>query len=63
MKGQQRRNWEQIDLWLPDKCLEAPRKLDPEIRKEVTKLLALPLAERAPGEAVTKEASDEQDQR
>ena len=39
MKGQQRRNWEQIDLWLLDKRLEAPRKLDPEIRKEVTKLL------------------------
>ncbi len=63
MKGQQRLRWEQLDLRLPDRSLDEHRKIDPEIRKEVTKLLGLLLGECATGAAETKEASDEQDQR
>lgn len=63
MQGQQRQHWEQLDLRLPDKSLDKHRKLDLEIRMEVTKLLELLLSECTMGAAETKEASDEQDQR
>ncbi len=61
MKKQQRRDWEQLDLRLPDKSLEQSRTLDLEIRHGVTKLLGLLLIECAGAMAMTKEVSDEQD--
>jgi hypothetical protein len=63
MQGQQRQHWKQLDLRLPDKSLDKHRKLDQEIRMEVTKLLGLLLSECTISAAETKEASDEQDQR
>ena len=64
MKRQQQDNGEQLDLPLPDGRREERRKLDPEICKEVTKLLELLLTECGGGDAArTKGARDEQDQR
>jgi hypothetical protein len=62
MKGQQRRHWEQLDLPLRDKSQNEQRRLDPEIRREVTKLLGLLLDACAFTAAKTKGARDEQDQ-
>ena len=62
MKGLQRRNWEQLDLPLREKSQNGQRQLDPEIRREVTKLLGLLLDACAVTAAKAKGARDEQDQ-
>jgi hypothetical protein len=62
MKGQQRRHSEQLDLPLSDKGRNEQRTLDPEIRREVAKLLSLLLDACVLTAAKTKGAGDEQDQ-
>jgi hypothetical protein len=62
MKGQQQRHWEQLDLPLSDKARNEQRTLDPEIRREVAKLLGLLLDACVFTAAQTKGAGDEQDQ-
>jgi hypothetical protein len=63
MKGQQRQHLGQLNLPLPDKSLDEQRNLDPEICKEVAKLLGLLLGACAASTAKMEGASDEQDQR
>ena len=62
MKAQQRRHSEQLDLPLSDKGRNEQRTLDPEICREVAKLLSLLLDACVLTAAKTKGAGDEQDQ-
>ncbi len=63
MKGQQRQHWKQLNLSLPDKSRDEQWKLDPEICKEVAKLLVLLLGACATSTVKMEGAIDEQDQR
>ena len=58
-KQQQHQQWRQLELPVSDRNAVEYRRLDPEIRKELTRLLELLLGECVAGVATMKEASDE----
>jgi hypothetical protein len=63
MKGQQQQHSGQLTLPLPDKGADERRNFDPEICKEVAKLLGLLIGACVASRAKMEGASDEQDQR
>jgi hypothetical protein len=56
---QQHQQWRQLDLAVSERNAVKHGRLDPEICKELTRLLELLLGECVAGVATMKEASDE----
>ncbi len=63
MGRQHNRQSEQLDLLIPNKSNFEHQQLNQAVRKEVTELLVLLLGECINRKVVTKEGSNDQDQR